>query len=114
MSKSVLSLVLAKIAGFLFILVLLGIASYFSRTVSNPDGSLEFFNSNLGLFAITALLLFFAELFLTFRYPANLLYPLFNAAASIYFISFFMGLLIDNFTDAGFSTIVILQPFFRH
>jgi hypothetical protein len=108
MAKSVLKIVLSRIFGFIFFLILLGIANILVRFIPSSvyAAVINFFNTNILLFLGMMLVGMVNEIFWSFYFPFNILAPVASAILSIFIVSFIYR--AWSFLDTFFRTNFVL------
>jgi len=94
--KSVFKIVFSNIIWFLVFLIVLGIANLLTKVIDNSVyvNIVQFFNVNIILLLILALVFMVAEVFWALMFPFNLLAPFFSAVGSLYLMMFLFKMLI--------------------
>ena len=100
--KSVFSVILSKIFGFLFFLLMVYVANLLTQYIDSEIYTeiLHFINRNFTFLVITSLILMLGEIFFAIYFPFNLPAPLFSSIGSIMIVTFIgkIFLLVDSFT----------------
>lgn len=121
MPHSAARIVIGRIAGFIFFLILLGVANILAPSTQNQVfiDIVVFFNSNLLLLLAITFIGMANEIFWNSSFPALLLAPISGTILSIYNIMFFYALW--NFLDSSYfktnapipiNTIYAIVPLF--
>ena len=88
--KSIPWIVLMRLLGLVFFLILLYIANHLAFFTENPLNYqvIQFLNSNIWLIILMSIIFLFGEVFNALIFPFNLPAPLFNASASVILVAF--------------------------
>lgn len=101
--RSIPKIVLQRVFGLIFFLVLLSIANHLAFFTENPLNyqMIQFLNNNVWLIIVMSITFMFGEVFNALIFPFNLPAPLFNASASILLVAFLFRIfsLIDIILD---------------
>lgn len=103
-ARSIPWIIASRLLGIVVFLVVLVVAKIVASTYDNAFFSalVNFLYGNLGLIIFIGILFLVAECFGVFVFPLNLPAPLFNAIASIFLVSFIIGIL--EFVNGYFMT----------
>lgn len=101
--KSIPWIVLMRLFGLIFFLILLYIANHLAFFTENPLNYqiIQFLNNNIWLIIVMSIIFLFGEVFNALIFPFNLPAPLFNASASVILVTFLFRIfaLIDILLD---------------
>lgn len=99
-------IVLARIGGFLFFLILLGLANIFFE-----HKIVLFFNSQIVFLFVMTILFMIGELFNNSKFPLNLPAPVFNAVGGVLLVIFIFKIfgLIESYVDLALPFNLLLS-----
>ena len=101
--RSIPWIVLLRLFGLVFFLILLYIANHLAFFTENPLNYqiIQFLNNNIWLIIVMSIIFLFGEVFNALIFPFNLPAPLFNASASVLLVTFLYRIfaLIDILLD---------------
>lgn len=116
--RSAFGIIIGKIIGLMCFLIILVGLNLANAAVQNNILELitGYLNSSLMIVLAFSFLFLLADLFSIFSFPFNLVYPIFNAFASVFVILFLSGFIIaiafQDFAMPAFDTITRLFLFF--
>jgi hypothetical protein len=105
--KTPVHIVLSKLFGFIFFLILLAVANIIIPNVNNGayTSSILFFNANITILFLITFVGMINELFWNFEFPFNILAPLTGGALAVVVIMFFyqMWIFLNQYINADIS-----------
>jgi hypothetical protein len=112
MARSAAHIVISRVGGFVFFIILLALANLLVPGIQNQayTGIVGFFNSNLYLLLAIMLVGMVNEIFWNSGFPAMLLAPISGSLLAVYVIMFIYSLW--QFLDAGYFKINAAIPIF--
>lgn len=88
--RSIPWIILLRLFGLVFFLILVYIANHLAFFTENPLNFqiIQFLNNNIWLIIVMSIIFLFGEVFNALVFPFNLAAPLFNASASVLLVTF--------------------------
>jgi len=104
--RSAFGIIIGKTVGLMIFLIVLAGLNIANALVQNIFIAhiTAYLNSTLWLVVVFSILFLLADLFSIFSFPFNLIYPIFNALASLFVILFLSGL-VTNLQDESLNAI---------
>ena len=106
MAKTIVGIILSRVFGFVFFLVLLAIANFLVPYVPSEvyAQAVKFFNLNIILLLIIMFIGIINDIFWNFSFPFNILAPISSAILGIYIVTFLyrIWIFLDFYFQTGF------------
>jgi hypothetical protein len=106
-SKSVSSIAIFRIAGFLFFLILLAISNFIIPNINNNvyTGVIQFLNLNLVILSLIFIIGMISDIMWVFNFPFNILAPVVSSVLSVYIVTFLYKIfgLISSYTNISIT-----------
>jgi hypothetical protein len=108
MAKPIIHILLSNIAGFIFFLILLGIANLLIPNINYDPyaGFVNFLNASIMILVLMMFIGLLNELFWNFKFPFNIFAPVISSVLSVLLIMFLYDMLL--FIEGYFNIQVII------
>lgn len=112
--KTVLGITLSRLIGLAIFLLILGLLNFIQFDSLVNLQVVDFLNQNLLIIIILSVLFYLGELFFIFRFPMNILAPMFEALGAIFLVEFIFQIFYmigDVLGQNPFFAFRFLKPF---